>query len=217
MAKVNMERRAEIGRARSERTRTQLLDAARALFGEQPLGKVSADDVVAKAGVAKGTFYYHFDDMAALTDALLGELAEDVNLALIAVSRTETAPMARVARGFDAFLRKIALDPDWGNLVIRHSSGFPRPQSALRRGLLADLQAVWEAGQMRISELDFAADIVSAIAVEASIRLCAGADAESTIADATGAMLRALGQTATAASRTVARFAAQAAARAAPA
>lgn len=52
------------------RTRAALLDAARSLAGERGLAGLSVSAVTARAGVAKGTFYVHFADRAALVEAL---------------------------------------------------------------------------------------------------------------------------------------------------
>ena len=74
MAKVNLERRAEIGAEKRARTRSQMLAAANALFAKRPWDSVTVDDVVNEAGVAKGTFYVHFDDMGALIAAVADDL-----------------------------------------------------------------------------------------------------------------------------------------------
>ena len=57
MAKIDLVRRAEIGRERRARTRSQILEAAAILLAERPLAAVTVDSVVEAAGVAKGTFY----------------------------------------------------------------------------------------------------------------------------------------------------------------
>ena len=74
MANVDPIRRAEIGREKRARTRAQLAAAARSLFGRRPVESVTVDDVVEEAGVAKGTFYVHFEDLSALTAAVADEL-----------------------------------------------------------------------------------------------------------------------------------------------
>ena len=60
MAKVNLERRAQIGRERKERTRQALLSAARSLYAEFPASKITVDDVVARAGFGKGNILLSF-------------------------------------------------------------------------------------------------------------------------------------------------------------
>lgn len=52
------------------RTRDALLDAGIAVAVEQGLAGLSINRVVAAAGVAKGTFYVHFDDRNGFVDAL---------------------------------------------------------------------------------------------------------------------------------------------------
>jgi len=51
-------------------TREALLEAGAALAEEHGLAGVSVNMVVARAGVAKGTFYVHFKDRAAFVDAM---------------------------------------------------------------------------------------------------------------------------------------------------
>src|ERR1700676_3254454 len=51
-------------------TREALLDAGAALAEEHGLAGVSVSMVVARAGVAKGTFYVHFKDRAEFVDAM---------------------------------------------------------------------------------------------------------------------------------------------------
>src|ERR1700733_13583436 len=67
--------------------REALLDAGAALAEEHGLAGVSVNMVVARAGVAKGTFYVHFKDRAAFVDAMharfsrASEASLDVSLA----------------------------------------------------------------------------------------------------------------------------------------
>lgn len=54
-------------------TRTRLFAAAAELIGERGFHGTTVDDIVERAGVAKGTVYYHFKSKEALFDALLTE------------------------------------------------------------------------------------------------------------------------------------------------
>jgi AcrR family transcriptional regulator len=60
-------------RADAARNRRRVLDAAAALFAERGVDAVSMDDVVAAAGVGKGTLYRRFGDKAGLAAALLDD------------------------------------------------------------------------------------------------------------------------------------------------
>jgi AcrR family transcriptional regulator len=79
MARVNLERRAEIGLAKRNRTRAAILEAARACYAAPKAAPVTVDAVMQAAGLAKGTFYVHFEDLGAL-EAELGEtLTEELD------------------------------------------------------------------------------------------------------------------------------------------
>lgn len=76
MANVNLERRAEIGREKRARTKAQLIAAAKALFAKRPWELVTIDELVQEAGVAKGTFYSHFNDLEELAAAVADKLID---------------------------------------------------------------------------------------------------------------------------------------------
>jgi len=61
MARVNLARRAEIGSEKRARTRAAILDAARDCYATTTDGSVTVDAVMQAAGLAKGTFYVHFN------------------------------------------------------------------------------------------------------------------------------------------------------------
>jgi len=68
MAKIDLARRAKIGRDRRERTRAQILKAGATLLAEG--AALTLDAVAEAAGLAKGTFYYHFDNVEELIAAV---------------------------------------------------------------------------------------------------------------------------------------------------
>src|SRR5271154_1114786 len=85
-------------------TRASLLDAGAALAEEHGLAGVSVNMVVARAGVAKGTFYVHFKDRAAFVDAMHARFHDRVG-AVIDEAIAGLPPGAeRLYRGFEAYL-----------------------------------------------------------------------------------------------------------------
>ena len=58
--------------ARTLETRAKLLQAARAAVRDSGYAASRVEDIVARAGVAKGTFFAHFKDKDALMDQLIG-------------------------------------------------------------------------------------------------------------------------------------------------
>jgi AcrR family transcriptional regulator len=58
---------------RSDATKKKLFDAAMELIGERGFTDASVDEIVERAGVAKGTVYYHFAGKAELVEALIAD------------------------------------------------------------------------------------------------------------------------------------------------
>ena len=193
MARIDLSRRAEIGRERRERTRSALLGAAKRVFSESPIENVNVDDVARSAGVAKGTFYYHFRDFDALVAAIGEELATEFD-ALLQPQRSRLAdPLERFALGQFAFLRRAEEEPRWGRLVRHARFTEDGAAASVREHLAADLEDARRAGSLALFETPFALRLVLAMAMEflgdldapAPLRPQAGAMVE--------AILRALG------------------------
>ncbi|MGE0786987.1 MAG: TetR/AcrR family transcriptional regulator [Sandaracinaceae bacterium] len=65
-------------RKSKEVRRRELLDAARDTFAQKGLTATTVDDIVAQAGVARGTFYLYFPDKRAIFEALVDEFLESL-------------------------------------------------------------------------------------------------------------------------------------------
>lgn len=59
--------------ARAEATRRKIIETAVELFSELGYGETGLADVLQRAGVSKGAFYYHFDSKEAVAKAIIGE------------------------------------------------------------------------------------------------------------------------------------------------
>ena len=57
--------------ARAEATRRKIVDSAVDLFSELGYGETGLADVLQRAGVSKGAFYYHFDSKEAVAVAII--------------------------------------------------------------------------------------------------------------------------------------------------
>jgi AcrR family transcriptional regulator len=65
-------------RKSSDERRTQLVEAARAVAAAEGLENVTGRKVAAKAGLSSGLVFFHFDGRAALLEAVLDSLLEDI-------------------------------------------------------------------------------------------------------------------------------------------
>jgi AcrR family transcriptional regulator len=76
MNKQKSTRRKEQGEA----TKKRLYECARELFNEYGVDKVGVDDIVEAAGVARGTFYVHFESKDALISSLISDYVNRVDM-----------------------------------------------------------------------------------------------------------------------------------------
>ncbi len=193
MAKIDLARRAEIGREKRARTRAQIVDATAILLAERPPEALTVDTVVEAAGVAKGTFYYHFesiDDLAAAVGEKLGESFDE----LLGPARlSHQDPIARISFGFTQFLAKAIADPVWARLVVQSAQAPTDFARGIRDNLKRDLSEAKAQGRLTVQDVELAADIVMGIWLQVTrgtLQRRAAPDlAERTL----DAMLRALG------------------------
>jgi TetR/AcrR family transcriptional regulator, transcriptional repressor for nem operon len=94
--------------SRGEATRTAIMDAAEALILEQGFAATSVDRIIRRAGVTKGTFFYHFDTKQALAHALVERFSRlDLGLLedkLAAVEAAHEDPLEQLLAFVDAFI-----------------------------------------------------------------------------------------------------------------
>src|SRR5918912_4238143 len=106
MARIDLARRAEIGREKRAKTRAQIVEAGAMLLAERPPEALTVDAVVQAAGVAKGTFYYHFQSIDELAAAVGEKLAVSFDDLLATARVGMPDPIARIAFGLTEFFAK---------------------------------------------------------------------------------------------------------------
>jgi len=70
--------------AKSER-RAQILSVAREVFAKRGYHQTTIDDIVAQAGVARGTFYLYFEDKRAVFSDLIDRFAGQLSVAIVRI------------------------------------------------------------------------------------------------------------------------------------
>jgi len=90
--------------AAGSRTRDALLDAGVEVAEGHGLAGLSVNRVVAEAGVAKGTFYVHFDNREAFVDALHSRFHARVQEAVFEATKALPPGADRIVRGAEAYL-----------------------------------------------------------------------------------------------------------------
>ncbi|MCR5878149.1 TetR/AcrR family transcriptional regulator [Phenylobacterium sp. J367] len=131
------------------RTRAALLSAARALFAERSVDGVNIDEIVAAADVAKGSFYNHFPDKAALAAELAAEIRAAVEARVADLNAGVDDPARQVARAVCFFVRQAAEHPEPAAAMLRLFPGATVPDAPMDRGVRAAVQAGLAEGRFR--------------------------------------------------------------------
>jgi AcrR family transcriptional regulator len=164
---------------RSERTRAQLVAAARELFATRGYAAVPIEDVVRHAGVTRGALYHQFPGGKEELFAAVFEQAEAELTAAIADTLAEAGaagdPLAALHAGIDATLAAM-LDPAVVRLTILDAPAVlgweAWRETGARYGLglvRAGLQAAMDAGSIARTPLDPLAQVLLAATEEAVV------------------------------------------------
>ncbi len=162
MARIDLARRAQIGRDRRARTRAELIRAARTLYAARPFDSVTVDDVVNAAEVAKGTFYVYFADLDDLQSELLREFDDLVHPRRLSLDD----PIERIATGCGAFINQAMRDPVWAVLIVR-AAARPGVARVARRRLNEDIRRAAASGRLHDVAPEIAFEFTIAITVRA--------------------------------------------------
>jgi AcrR family transcriptional regulator len=104
----------------AEATRQQLVDVARQLFTERGYAGTSVEDIIERAGVARGALYHHFPGKDALFAAVYQVVQAEVASAVVAAALTADDPAQAVYTGLSAFL-DACLQPEFRQIVVLDS------------------------------------------------------------------------------------------------
>lgn len=104
----------------AEATRQQLVDVARQLFTERGYAGTSIEDIIERAGVARGALYHHFAGKDALFAAVYQVVQAEVAAAVVTAALTAADPSRAVYVGLSAFL-DACLEPEFRQIVVLDS------------------------------------------------------------------------------------------------
>lgn len=129
--------RTRVGRERSARTETRILEAALRVFADMGPDAPKIDDFVQAAGISRGTFYNHFESveelLAATSEWTTREVIEAIETAIEGIE----GPALRFGVGLRLFLAKAQADPVWCRFVARvwKVGGMELPARDLEQGV----------------------------------------------------------------------------------
>jgi AcrR family transcriptional regulator len=117
--------------------------------------------------VAKGTFYVHFDDLAALTAAVADELIGTLDELLQPQRLSISDPLTRIAFGCNSFIEKALDDPAWANMVARMARSHPAVGQVARSRLREDLAQALEEMPRQAPSLVLALEVALGVILQA--------------------------------------------------
>jgi AcrR family transcriptional regulator len=104
----------------AEATRQLLVGVARQLFSEQGYAETSVEDIIQRAGVARGALYHHFAGKDALFRAVYEAVQADTASRVVKAALAVEEPWGGVRAGLSAFL-DACLEPQFRRVVVLDS------------------------------------------------------------------------------------------------
>jgi AcrR family transcriptional regulator len=108
-----------------ESRRAGMLGVARRIFAQKGYHDTSIDDLIAAAGVARGTFYLYFESKRAIFDELLDELVATLagKVHRIDISPGAPPPVEQMNATVDAVLGTLVENHDIARILLREAVG----------------------------------------------------------------------------------------------
>jgi AcrR family transcriptional regulator len=153
-------RRATIGLEKRERTRLNLIEAAYRVFARKEADAVTIDDIIAEAGVARGTFYNYFQTREDVLRAVAAALSDEMNQKIWAQSVAIEDPAERMAIAIRQFLHQAVQDPTWGWVIVRIGWVAAPLSETIERGVMSDLEAGIRFNRFRVDRFQAAIDLI---------------------------------------------------------
>lgn len=120
--KVDIERRAEIGRERRARTRARIVAVTFDIYGRETGLHCRVEEVCEAAGITRQTFYNHFSGMEELRETLTWEVAHDFLAKVTAVLDTMADGAERTATAIRYYLERGRTDSRWAWSIVNLSA-----------------------------------------------------------------------------------------------
>ena len=141
-------------RRRGGRTRDALLAAGHRLLAERSMDALAIDEITQAAGVAKGSFYNHFEDKAALATVIRDDIRQEIEAAVAKVNAGVHDPAQRVARALATYMGYILESPQRAAVILRIASGLASQENPLNAGVLQDVAAGLRSGRFIVPSVE---------------------------------------------------------------
>ena len=149
-----------VGAQRREKTRLRLLQSALEVFSDKGPDGAVIDDVIAAAGVSRGTFYNHFRTTSELLLALATAMSDEVLTVVDPVVLTFDDPVHRFSAGTRMYMHMALRYPTWGRFIINVGTRIAARGQLIDQHLTRDLTVALGLKRVVVTDLLVARDIV---------------------------------------------------------
>lgn len=199
---VTEDHRVRVARERRARMRAHLLEAVlHVCSAETARSPAVIDDVVRQAAVSRGSFYKYFDSLDEAVAELGLQLADEMTASILSVYDVLEDPVLRTATGFQMFLIRAMMEPNWGSFIAQ--IGLLRGEHLFTSKIRDDISLGIETGDYVVPDIETASDLLMGAKIEAIRRLIDRGGSVDYIHSMTSLVLRGFGVTASKADKSV--------------
>jgi AcrR family transcriptional regulator len=190
---VERERRIHLGERRRAGTRARLLAAAYTLFALHGADAPTIDDIIAEAGIARGTFYNHFKTRDELFRAVSEDIAASINARLDVILDRIEDPAERLATAFRIFARYAVADSTRGWILLRTMPLLGDVNPGMTKNVAREFAHAVDSGRIRCTSAAMAFDLGVGFLTRTIYRLLADQTPADHVEHAAAALLTAFG------------------------
>ena len=152
--------RVRVGALRREKTRMRLLQSALGVFVAKGIDSTVIEDVIAAAGVSRGTFYNHFRTTSELLLALASAMSDEALDVIDPVVLTIDDPVYRFSTGTRLYMRLAIRYPAWGRFITSVGTRIATRSQLIEKYLTRDVELALKKRRVKVTDVLVARDIV---------------------------------------------------------
>lgn len=120
------------GKTQSSR-RAQILRCAKEVFSKKGYHNASVSDLIAQAGIARGTFYIYFENKRHIFDTLLEDLLQELRRRIqpIKLEAGSPEPLDQLKANIRRVLELVVNEPELIQILLHHASGLDEQARAV--------------------------------------------------------------------------------------
>jgi AcrR family transcriptional regulator len=185
--------RPRVAAERRARMRRKLVESALLVFAEKGVDASVIDDVIAAAGVSRGTFYNYFRTNAELLVAASEELGNEIVHLIETHVHAIPSPAARLLTGLRLYLDVAQRFPLFARFVAQAGARPLSPDNLIYQYLPIHLAEGVKVGEFTNAPVLVLLDVIVGAGVVAVVRLAAGLADEAYLRAVLLTLMRALG------------------------